>query len=147
MCAHWYLASATLERLLRHFFFRYEGEYSRSMDIVIKRAYDTPSDSDGYRALVDRLWPRGVKKEALAVDEWCKDIAPSTELRKWFNHDPAKFEEFTVKYQNELEASAAAQELLSRAKGHTTLTLVYAAKDPAVNQAVVLRDYLRNITK
>jgi|GEM_PF-97383 len=121
--------------------------YTSGMKIVIKRAYDEADNDDGYRVLVDRLWPRGVKKELLAVDEWCKDVAPSTELRKWFNHDPAKFKEFTVKYQNELEASTAAQELLGRAKGHATLTLVYSAKDPAVNQAVVLRDYLRNIAK
>jgi len=113
------------------------------MKIEIKRAYDAPAASDGYRVLVDRLWPRGVKKESLALDEWCKDIAPSPELRTWFDHDPAKFEEFSVRYLTELQQSSASQDLLQRAKDHDTLTLVYAAKDPQVNQARVLQDYLK----
>lgn len=120
-------------------------EYTSTMKIVIKRVYDEPSEADGYRALVDRLWPRGVKKETLALDEWCKDIAPSTELRKWFAHDPAKFEEFAARYISELEASEVPKALLARAKGSATLTLVYAAKDPKVNHATVLQDYLANL--
>ena len=114
------------------------------MNIVIKRAYDAPSAADGYRVLVDRLWPRGVKKEALQLDEWCKDVAPSTELRQWFAHDPAKFNEFAVRYVHELRQSQAPQELLSRVQG-TTLTLVYAAKDQHVNHAQVLREYLATL--
>jgi len=116
------------------------------MKIVIKRAYDTPAD-DGYRVLVDRLWPRGVRKEAAALDEWDKDVAPSTELRQWFGHDPAKFEEFRARYEAELAASDAPQQLLERAAGHDTLTLIYAAKDPECNHAVVLRDYLGTLHK
>lgn len=124
-------------------FYPLPEEYTRCMDIVIKRAYDEPDDNDGYRVLVDRLWPRGVKKELLAIDEWCKDIAPSTELRKWFNHSPERFAEFSARYTAELECSDAAQQLLQRANGKRTLTLVYAAKDPKINHAVVLAEYLR----
>ena len=116
--------------------------YTPDMKIVIKRAYDKADNNDGYRVLVDRLWPRGIKKEELALDEWCKAIAPSTELRKWFAHDPVKFSEFTAKYTSELEASDAPQELLRRVKNGATLTLVYAAKDPKINHVVVLREYL-----
>lgn len=112
------------------------------MKIVIKRAYDEPSSSDGYRVLVDRLWPRGIKKESLLLDEWCKDVAPSTELRQWFGHDPARFDEFRQSYAAELAGSSAPEELLQRAAGHDKLTLVYAAKDPKINHALVLRDYL-----
>lgn len=115
------------------------------MKIVIKRAYDEPAASDGYRVLVDRLWPRGVKKELLGLDEWCKDIAPSSDLRVWFSHDPAKFEEFSARYLTELGASDAPQQLMTRAKGHDTLTLVYAAKDPQVNHARVLEQYLEHL--
>lgn len=112
------------------------------MQVVIKRAYELPDAADGYRVLVDRLWPRGVKKELLALDEWCKDIAPSQELRVWFAHDPVKFDEFRARYIAELEGSAAASELLKRVKGKPALTLVYAAKDPRINHAVILQDYL-----
>lgn len=115
------------------------------MKIMIKRAYDTPAADDGYRVLVDRLWPRGIKKEALALDEWDKDVAPSPELRVWFDHDAAKFAEFRSRYEAELAASTAPQQLLDRANGATTLTLVYGAKDPAVNQAVVLQAYLQSL--
>jgi uncharacterized protein YeaO (DUF488 family) len=115
------------------------------MKVVIKRAYDGVADSDGYRVLVDRLWPRGVKKELLALDEWDKDVAPSGELRVWFGHDPAKFDEFRAKYEKELKNSDVPQQLLERAEGKDTLTLVYSAKDTERNQAVVLRDYLRKI--
>ncbi len=112
------------------------------MKIRIKRAYDEPTVSDGYRVLVDRLWPRGVKKELLALDEWCKDIAPSPELRTWFDHDPAKFEEFSARYLSELDSSGVPHQLLARAKDHPALTLVYAAKNPKVNHARVLLEYL-----
>lgn len=114
------------------------------MKIAIKRAYDEPAAADGYRVLVDRLWPRGVKKELLGLDEWCKDVAPSAELRVWFGHEPARFKEFSARYLTELEQSTAPAELLKRAKGDT-LTLVYAARDPQVNHAVVLRDFLSHL--
>lgn len=115
------------------------------MNIVIKRAYKEASESDGYRVLVDRLWPRGVKKELLALDEWCKEVAPSTELRMWFSHDPAKFDEFRLRYTEELSGTDAAEQLLKRAVLSDTLTLVYAARDPMINHAVVLREYLQAI--
>lgn len=114
------------------------------MNIVIKRAYDPADKADGYRVLVDRLWPRGVKKEALQLDEWDKLVAPSADLRQWFDHDPERFEEFTARYQDELSGSDEPAKLLSRGEGDT-LTLVYAAKNPEINHAVVLRDYLRKL--
>lgn len=114
------------------------------MDVVTKRAYEQTGSSDGYRVLVDRLWPRGLKKEELDLDEWCKDIAPSTELRKWFAHDPAKFDEFKARYLSELHTSDVPKQLLDRAGGKK-LTLVYAAKGPVVNHAVVLQEYLQQI--
>jgi len=113
------------------------------MDIRIKRAYDEPAAEDGYRVLVDRLWPRGLQKEVLALDEWCQDIAPSSNLRKWFGHDPAKFDEFRAKYVAELEGSGEAEKLMKRAADNDVLTLVYAAKDSQVNHAVVLKEYLQ----
>lgn len=115
------------------------------MNITIKRAYEVPDKTDGYRVLVDRLWPRGIKKEVLGLDEWCKDIAPSAGLRVWFGHDPAKFDEFRTRYLSELHGSDAAKQLLARVKDQDQLTLVYAAKDPVVNHAVVLRDYLATL--
>ena len=114
------------------------------MEIVIKRAYDSVAATDGYRVLVDRLWPRGVKKELLEIDEWNKDIAPSSELRTWFDHDPKKFTEFTARYQEELTRSDEPRKLLERAAGQR-LTLVYAAKDPNINHAQVLKHYLENL--
>ena len=115
------------------------------MDVLIKRAYDQAEVTDGYRVFVDRLWPRGVKKELLQLDEWDKDIAPSTELRKWFGHDPVKFKEFSARYIVELRQTSAAKKLLKRAVKHNTLTLVYAAKDSKVNHAIVLQKYLQEI--
>lgn len=139
------MPKATVPTTTLNFLAQNAREYTSTMKIVIKRVYDEPSEADGYRVLVDRLWPRGVKKETLALDEWCKDIAPSTELRKWFAHDPAKFEEFAARYISELEASEVPKALLARAKGSATLTLVYAAKDPKVSHATVLQDYLANL--
>ena len=109
------------------------------MGIQIKRAYDAPAKSDGVRVLVDRLWPRGIAKTE--VDLWLKDIAPSTELRQWFGHDPGKWTEFKQRYRAELEANPALADLraLSRKSG---ITLVYAARDRAHNQAVVLKEVL-----
>ncbi|RLP10956.1 DUF488 domain-containing protein [Propionibacterium australiense] len=115
------------------------------MEFVVKRVYDRPDARDGYRVLVDRLWPRGVSKARAELDEWCKDVAPSSELRAWFGHRADRFEEFGQLYTTELESSDAPQALLGRAGGAERLTLVYAAKDPQVNHALVLADYLRRL--
>ena len=113
------------------------------MSIQIKRAYATPEKSDGLRVLVDRLWPRGITKTK--IDLWLKDVAPSTELRQWFAHDPSKWTEFKKRYRAELRGSDALAELqaLSRKSG---ITLVYGAKDETHNQAVVLKQILEGGT-
>ena len=111
-------------------------------DIHLKRAYEPPSSADGARILVDRLWPRGVSKERAAIDQWIKDIAPSTELRRWFGHDPKRWNEFRLRYRRELSHH---KELLSELRAMARkgpLTLVYAARDEERNEAVVLRDVL-----
>jgi DNA-3-methyladenine glycosylase len=108
--------------------------------VELKRAYDDPAPSDGYRILVDRLWPRGVSKAEAAIDEWLKEVAPSTELRRWFGHDPERFDEFTTRYRAELEGSEALRTLRARCREHPVVTLVYGAHDGEHNQAVVLRD-------
>lgn len=111
--------------------------------IKLKRAYEKPSGDDGLRVLVERLWPRGLSKERAAVDLWLKDVAPSTELRKWFGHDPARWEEFQKRYREELrENKDAVQELRRKAKGGT-VTLVYAARDEEHNGALVLKKFLQ----
>ena len=109
--------------------------------VTLKRAYEPPTAADGARILVDRLWPRGVAKADAAIDLWLKDVAPSTELRRWFAHDPAKWPEFRRRYRAELRGSPALAELRSLArKGH--VTLVYSAKDEVHNDAVVLGELL-----
>ena len=108
------------------------------MDVVLKRVYEKPGPDDGYRMLVDRLWPRGVSKQRAELDEWAKDLAPTTELREWFGHDPARFDEFAERSRAELEGNPA----VDAARAHQRVTLLYAARDPLVNHAVVLRDYL-----
>ncbi|MDO5619420.1 DUF488 domain-containing protein [Kocuria sp.] len=112
-------------------------------EIKIKRVRDTPSDQDGERILVDRLWPRGVSKEKADLDERDKEVAPSTELRKWFGHDPAKWDEFVKRYRKELDANGAAAELADQIKDRATVTLLFDAKDTEHNEAVVLRDWLQ----
>lgn len=110
--------------------------------INIKRVYDEKSDDDGYRIFVDRLWPRGVSKENAHFDEWMKELAPSTELRKWFDHKPEKFEEFSKRYKEELkEHHEALHKLKDLAKTKKT-TLLFAAKATDINNAVVIRDVL-----
>ena len=112
------------------------------MDIQIKRIYEDASKSDGFRVLVDRIWPRGVSKEDSQLDEWLKEIAPSTELRKWFNHKEERFSEFSKKYKVELRNhSDLIEELLKKARKQR-LTLLYGAKDEKYNQAVVLKSFL-----
>jgi len=109
--------------------------------IQIKRAYEPPSPKDGKRILVDRLWPRGLSKARAALDLWDKDIAPTTLLRKWFDHRPDRFTEFKRRYRDELKSNPAVPEIL-RQIGRSKTTLVYAAHDPAVNHAVVLAAFL-----
>ncbi|MBK4217561.1 DUF488 domain-containing protein [Paracoccus caeni] len=110
--------------------------------VRLKRAYLAASADDGLRILVDRLWPRGVSKEKAALDDWLKDIAPSTELRKWFNHDPTRWSEFQKRYRAELARNPAPlQQLRDKAADHV-VTLIYGARDTEHNEAVVLRQVL-----
>ncbi|TAM17554.1 MAG: DUF488 domain-containing protein [Candidimonas sp.] len=110
--------------------------------IQIKRAYESPLEADGTRILIDRLWPRGVKKEALALSQWAKELAPSTELRQWFGHDPALWPEFRRRYAAELRAHAEVLESLRVLARQGTITLVYGAHDEAHNNAVAMREFL-----
>lgn len=112
--------------------------------IHLKRAYEKPSRSDGLRILVERLWPRGLSKERAAVDVWLKEIAPSPELRRWFGHDPAKWEEFQKRYWAELDANPEAVAELRGKTGKGTVTFVYAARDEQHNGALALKEYLRH---
>jgi uncharacterized protein YeaO (DUF488 family) len=112
------------------------------MNIRIKRAYEKPDAEDGTRILVDRLWPRGLTKEKARVDLWLKDVAPSTELRKWFAHDPSKWTEFQSRYLKELKRNKERLSLLRQEAAKGTVTLVYGAKDQQHNEAVVLRELL-----
>lgn len=111
----------------------------------VKRIYDEPTQDDGYRVLVDRLWPRGVSKQRVALDRWLKDIAPSPELRTWFGHDPARFDEFRARYLEELAQNPAVAQLETILVEQPDVTLLYGARDPVVNHAVVLRDFLQNL--
>jgi uncharacterized protein YeaO (DUF488 family) len=112
------------------------------MNIRIKRAYEEPSGEDGTRILVDRLWPRGLTKEKARVDLWLKDVAPSTELRKWFAHDPARWAEFRSRYLGELKRNKEQLSLLRQEAAKGTVTLVYGAKDQEHNEAVILQKLL-----
>jgi uncharacterized protein YeaO (DUF488 family) len=114
----------------------------RRHEFRIKRVYGEPSSDDGLRFLVDRLWPRGVKKSALASVVWLKDVAPSPELRKWFDHDPAKWAEFRKRYRLELKKNSAACQPLWDAIQKDNVTLLFAAKSMEINHAVVLKDFL-----
>lgn len=111
-------------------------------EILIKRVYETPSDEDGYRVLVDRLWPRGVSHERAHLDAWLKQVAPSPALRTWWHHDPGTFDEFAARYRAELDDNPATAELLQTIAEHPRVTLIYAAHDPKVNHALVLRQWL-----
>jgi uncharacterized protein YeaO (DUF488 family) len=113
------------------------------MDIRLKRAYEPASARDGYRILVDRLWPRGVSKKQAKLDEWAKELAPSSQLREWFGHDPSRFPEFRRRYIDELRADAPRLKELRRRARMGTLTLVYSAHDSEHNDAVVLAEVLR----
>jgi uncharacterized protein YeaO (DUF488 family) len=113
------------------------------MDVRVKRAYDAPAPGDGYRVLVDRLWPRGVSRDRARLDAWEKDLAPSTELRSWFGHDPGRFEEFRRRYLEELRTRRPLLAELRRRAREGTVTLVHAARDADRNDAVVLAEVLR----
>ena len=111
----------------------------------LKRVYDDPAPDDGVRVLVDRLWPRGLTKERAAADRWLKDAAPSPALRVEWHHDPARFDDFAHRYRAELDRSPAREavdELVELARAHGTVTLLFAAHDPVVNHAAVLREHL-----
>lgn len=108
------------------------------MKICLKRVYARAEPGDGFRVLVDRVWPRGVKKERARLDWWAKEVAPSTELRKWFGHDPARFDEFSRRYEAELAVSEAYAQFVAELRAHDVATLLYAAKDETRNNAVVL---------
>jgi uncharacterized protein YeaO (DUF488 family) len=110
--------------------------------VQLKRAYMPPSPEDGVRVLVDRLWPRGLRKSAAAIDRWLKEVAPSTELRRWFGHDPGRWDEFCRKYRAELVDKAVLLDELRAITRDDTLTLVFAARDELHNEAIVLRDVL-----
>ena len=115
--------------------------------IQVKRVYEKPSRKDGLRILVDRLWPRGLTKERAAVGSWLKDVAPSTELRKWFGHDPAKWKQFQLSYRKELRGKKGALELLKQKSEERTITLVYGARDKEHNEALVLKRTLEGRAK
>jgi len=110
--------------------------------IQIKRAYDPPGPDDGIRFLVDRLWPRGIRREALKPDVWLKDVAPSDSLRRWFGHDPVKWDEFQCRYRVELDANSIVWKPLLEASKRGNVTLLYSARDIEHNNAVVLKSYL-----
>jgi uncharacterized protein YeaO (DUF488 family) len=110
------------------------------VSVQLKRVYDAPAKSDGRRVLVDRIWPRGLTKREAHVDEWLKEIAPSTKLRKWFAHDPARWKEFKKRYAAELDEQRDQVEYLARAAKQRTVTLLFGAKDTEHNNAVALKD-------
>lgn len=112
-------------------------------DIQVKRIHEPPDPADGYRALIDRLWPRGISRPRAALDNWLIDLAPSTELRKWFHEDPRRWTQFVRRYRAELRAQAPMLEALRQRARQQRLTLLYAARDPRRNHALVLRDVLR----
>lgn len=113
--------------------------------ILVKRIFDVPGTGDGFRMLVDRLWPRGIKKETAYIDLWAKEIAPSADLRRWFGHESEKYEPFATCYMQELDSNSAAVDFLRLCKQHLhteNITLLYAAKDPEHNNAQVLKNWL-----
>jgi uncharacterized protein YeaO (DUF488 family) len=117
------------------------------ISIELKRAYDQAAETDGYRVLVDRIWPRGIAKADLRIDVWLKDLAPSAGLRKWFRHDPAKWDEFQKRYARELEQRRDALEQLAARARAGRVTLVFGAKDTERNNAVALKGYLERRLK
>jgi uncharacterized protein YeaO (DUF488 family) len=123
-----------------------EETSTHAAGVRIKRVYDKPARTDGFRVLVDRLWPRGLKKETARLDVWLRDIAPSTELRKWYGHEPEKRPEFRRRYRAELRAHRAELDDLRLRAAKEPVTLLYAAKDAHINHAVVLKELLTSKT-
>ena len=115
-----------------------------TLDVRIKRAYDPAEDGDGYRILIDHIWPRGVKRERAHLDVWARELAPSDELRKWFDHDPARFDAFRTRYRDELAHHTERLGELRQRAASGPLTIVYAARDRDHNNAVVLSELLRD---
>jgi len=115
------------------------------MTVNIKRAYELPDSKDGYRVLVDRLWPRGISKETAAINEWWKEYAPSTKLRKWFGHDPVKWKLFRQQYLAELRANREELVCAVNRANRDQITLVYGAKDEQHNQAVVMKEFIETM--
>ncbi len=117
-----------------------------SSEFVIKRIYEDSSDDDGFRILVDRLWPRGMTRQRANLDYWGKELAPTHELRKWFNHDPQRLKIFGERYQAELNSRVQAiREVVTQAEDSSRITLLYAAKDPTCNHAMILCDWLQKL--
>ena len=110
--------------------------------IQLKRIYDPPSELDGFRILVERLWPRGISKERAHIDLWLKEVAPSAELRKWFSHDPARWEEFQERYRKELEVNPAVEQLLHLLRKEAAVTFIFAAHDVQRNSATLLKGFI-----
>lgn len=122
--------------------------HNTSPEIAVKRIYEPQEEADGFRVLVDRLWPRGLKKSEAQVDLWLKQTGPSTDLRKWFDHDPDKWEEFLSDYTFELRKNKALPELIEQVKSHKKVTLLYAARNQEYNNGVALKQFLiRYFTK
>ncbi len=117
------------------------------MAINIKRAYDSTSDDDGYRILVDRLWPRGISKEKAKVDFWPKELAPSTELRRWYGHDPEEWSEFKSRYFAELDGNPELVNELLEYVRKGTVTFIYSSKEQRLNNAVALKEYVESSTR
>ena len=120
---------------------------NNSSKIKIKRAYDKPLANDGYRILVDRIWPRGKTKEKLKIDKWLSDVAPSTELRKWFGHDRQKWNEFKKLYFNKLKNKKEIIEIIREKVKNNTVTFVYSAKEEQFNNAEALKEYIESLSK
>ncbi len=114
------------------------------MTIKIKRVYEKPLPSDGYRVLVDRLWPRGISKNEAHLEAWEKDLAPSADLRKWYGHQPERWEEFKKRYRSELAANPAVTEFLDKNKSQQVITLVYAYREEAYSHALILQEFLED---
>lgn len=114
-------------------------------NIKTKRVYEDSSEDDGFRILTERLWPRGVSKERANLDQWMKGIAPSHDLRKWFDHDPDKWEDFKERYRRELFGSEHVEEMIEIIKNHETVTFVYASKDEEHNSTVLLKEFLEDL--
>jgi uncharacterized protein YeaO (DUF488 family) len=119
----------------------------KTEEIQLKRAYDKPSSGDGYRILIDRIWPRGISKDELKIDEWLKDIAPSTDLRKWFGHEPVKWDDFKKRYFKELKQKKELTKKITEKMKNHNITFIYSAKDREHNNAVALKEYIENVKR